>query len=130
MEISLAPAVVGDEILFQTDLPAAPTDSYDGSSFPSLREIAGLWVSDVRPTIKGPMAFHFWLTENGWLSIIGNSNVTSTDIEYYRSGPYVLEENRLISSVINNGRPALLRVRDGEMVLNIDQTLTILLRRE
>jgi hypothetical protein len=67
---------------------------------------------------------------DGRLEIAGNSEETSGGEEYYRSGEYRLDGDQLISSVINQGQPAKLALREGWLSLTIDETLMLRLRRD
>jgi hypothetical protein len=75
------------------------------------------------------MRFVFRISD-GRLEIVGNLTDTSVGEVYYRSGEYRLDGDQLISSVINQGQPATLALRDGRLSLTIDDTLTLRLRRE
>jgi len=93
-------------------------------------DVVGTWVSDVRPTAHGPMSFRFRLAADGNLEISGKSEGTAREIDYHRSGSYSLNGDRLRTSVINEGRPAHVRLREGQLFLTIDETLAFRLRRE
>jgi hypothetical protein len=117
---------VGDE----TIIPWVPPGSGGHESVPSVQGIVGSWVSGVRATREGAMQFRFLLAADGHLEIRGRADATAVGYDYYRSGPYVLEGDQLIASVINEGRPARVRLLEGQLVLTIDETLEFQLRRE
>ena len=74
------------------------------------------------------MTFQFQFTANGDVDIRGKSSTTAD--EYQRAGSYVLNGDQLIASVINEGSPARVRLRQGDLLLTIDETLAFRLRRE
>ena len=92
--------------------------------------MAGTWVSDVRQTAGGPMTFTFTLGTDGRLDVLGTPAAGSDAEEFRRSGSYRVHEGRLVSPVINEGRPARLALRDGRLSLTLDETLAFRLRRE
>ena len=126
--MNIRPAVAGAETTPPPDQEAASSGSDDREAFPSLAELAGTWASDLRSTGQGPMRFQFHLTTDGHLEIRGKPEGAGN--EYYRSGPFVLEGDQLIASVINAGRPAHVRLRVGDLLLTIDETLAFHLRRQ
>jgi hypothetical protein len=87
-------------------------------------------VSDVRQTAGGPMTFTFTLGTDGRLDVLGTPAARSEAEEFRRSGTYRLDEGRLVSPVINEGRPARLALRDGGLSLTIDETLAFRLWRK
>ncbi len=76
------------------------------------------------------MTFTFRLAADGNLNIRGQPDAKSGGEEYFRSGRYSLEGDRLLSPVINGGRPARLGLGNGQLFLTIDETLAFQLRRE
>jgi hypothetical protein len=92
-------------------------------------DVVGTWRSEVRQTRRGLMRFVFRIGD-GRLEIVGNLKDTSVGEEYYRSGAYRLAGDQLISPVINQGQPATLASQDGRLLLTIDETLTLRLRRD
>jgi hypothetical protein len=93
-------------------------------------EVVGIWVSEVRSTAQGPMAFRFHLAADGQLEIWGKPESTASGTGFHRSGSYIFDGGRLIAGVINEGRPAQIRLHNGELLLTIDETLKFRLRRE
>jgi hypothetical protein len=90
--------------------------------------IVGTWISDIRETKEGPMIFAFRFASKGNLAITGTPTEASQPT-FHRAGSYRLEDNQLISPVINGGQPAPVELRADRLHLIID-TLSFSLRRE
>jgi hypothetical protein len=106
----------------------SPPGRADGELAVRLESIVGTWVSDPQPTRWGPMWLTFEIGVDDRLKIIG----TPPDANwlYRREGPYRLDGDRLITSVLNEGEPVRVRAADGELVLVINDELWFRLRRD
>ena len=84
---------------------------------------AGTWVSEVRPTDWGPMHFEFHIGGDGRFDVTGTP-LPSPEGEVYRhGGPYRLEGGRLVTPALNDGQPVDVRLRQGRLLLRIDDRL-------
>jgi hypothetical protein len=92
--------------------------------------IRGTWVSAVRETTWGPMRFEIGIGDDSRLDLTGTPLIGPEDEVYRRSGPYRLEEDRLITPAVNEGQPVHFRLRDGLLHLTIDDGLEFRLRRK
>jgi hypothetical protein len=75
------------------------------------------------------MRFQFRIGSDGTLDVIGTPVNGSGAEEFRRRGPYRLEEDRLVSPAVNEGRPVLVRLRSGRLIITIDESLVFELRR-
>jgi hypothetical protein len=76
------------------------------------------------------MTFRFRLGGNGRLEVRGKPVGPATGKAYLRNGTYIVEADRLISPELNEGRPVRVVYKDGQLLLTIDETLALQLRRK
>ena len=84
----------------------------------------------MRETDWGPMRFEFRISNGSRFDVTGSPSTLLEGEVYRRSGPYRLEGDRLVTPAVNGGHPVHVRLRDGQLLLKIDDGLEFRLRRK
>ncbi len=87
------------------------------------QRITGTWISDLRDTTWGPMRFEFRIDNRGGFEVTGTPSNAPEDEQYRRTGTYRLDGDHLITPALNDGRPVHVQLRDGLLILTIDDAL-------
>ncbi len=77
----------------------------------------------MRETRWGPMRFEFRIGGDNRFAVTGTPSNAPDGEVYRRTGPYRLEQDGLITPALNEGRPVHVEIRDGLLILTIDDAL-------
>jgi hypothetical protein len=101
----------------------------DSGTFDQSTKLLGIWKSGVRQTKYGPMTFEFRFGGEGELKVTGSPAKGSGGEVFRRKGPYRLKGEELVSPAINEGQPVQVRLQAGILIVRIDESLVLELRR-